>query len=205
MPSQTFDNLSNDKKERILTSALKEFGRVSYEEASINQIIKNADISRGSFYMYFKDKEDLYIYILSNKRKMLEKKLVDLIIKNNGDFILAWEQFYLDIIAFCTKKENYKFFKNLFVGMRFTTEKHFAFKPSKLEMEEYKKKIISIIDRSKFNVKNDNDLFDSYMFLQMTTLSSIAFLFLNEDFKNKSVFENRINIIKNGLYERKEI
>ena len=40
--------------------------RVPYEKVSINQIIHNADISRGSFYTYFVDKKDLLEYILSD-------------------------------------------------------------------------------------------------------------------------------------------
>ena len=35
-----------------------------YEKASINQIIKEADISRGSFYQYFEDKDDLYFFLI---------------------------------------------------------------------------------------------------------------------------------------------
>lgn len=64
MPTSTFENLSPEKKARILESAIDEFSQRRFSEASINQIIKAAEISRGSFYQYFSDKEDLYVYML---------------------------------------------------------------------------------------------------------------------------------------------
>lgn len=64
MPTVTFANLSAEKKQRIFDAAVLEFSTKRFREASINQIIKTAGISRGSFYQYFSDKEDLYIYLL---------------------------------------------------------------------------------------------------------------------------------------------
>ena len=64
MPTTTFDNLSPEKKARILEAAIDEFSERRFSEASINKMIKSAAISRGSFYQYFADKEDLYVYML---------------------------------------------------------------------------------------------------------------------------------------------
>ena len=58
MPSERFLKLKEDKKGRILEASLNEFTAEGYNDASINQIIKGADISRGSFYTYFEDKKD---------------------------------------------------------------------------------------------------------------------------------------------------
>lgn len=70
MPKQTFFNLSEEKKSRLLEAAYAEFSKVSLEEASINVIVQQSDISRGSFYQYFEDKEDLYFYCLYLLRKI---------------------------------------------------------------------------------------------------------------------------------------
>ena len=72
MPTLTFKNLSLEKKNRIMEACFDEFSHYSFSEASINRIIKQARISRGSFYQYFKDKEDCYIEVLSQiaQRKM---------------------------------------------------------------------------------------------------------------------------------------
>ena len=56
MPSNTFFRLPEEKRQRLLDAAWEEFSRVSFADASINQIIRAANISRGSFYQYFTDK-----------------------------------------------------------------------------------------------------------------------------------------------------
>jgi AcrR family transcriptional regulator len=69
MPNKTFFNLSDEKRRRIVDAALQEFAAHSFNEASINRIIKHADIPKGSFYQYFKNKEDLYLYFLDEVSK----------------------------------------------------------------------------------------------------------------------------------------
>jgi AcrR family transcriptional regulator len=55
-----------ERKDAVLQAALDEFCVRSYEEASLNSILKNAGISKGSFYYHFKDKKDLYFYMLKS-------------------------------------------------------------------------------------------------------------------------------------------
>ncbi len=66
-------------KERLIQSALKEFADNYYDIASINSIIKNSNTSKGTFYHYFKDKEDLYLQIIDiavqEKIIYIEKRL----------------------------------------------------------------------------------------------------------------------------------
>ncbi|MFA5482675.1 MAG: TetR/AcrR family transcriptional regulator, partial [Bacilli bacterium] len=47
MPTNTFINLSKDKRLRILRAAKSEFSRVPLEKAVIANIVKNAKIPRG--------------------------------------------------------------------------------------------------------------------------------------------------------------
>ena len=69
MPTHTFFNLSNEKKDNIINAAKKEFCEKAFYDASINKIIKEAGISRGAFYLYFENKEDLFTYIMQEYRK----------------------------------------------------------------------------------------------------------------------------------------
>ncbi len=66
MPKDTYYNLPDEKRRRIFDAAIDELIRVPVSEMSINQIIQNAGISRGSFYQYFEDKHDLVQYILAD-------------------------------------------------------------------------------------------------------------------------------------------
>lgn len=64
MPTQTFHNLEKIKQKAIIDACIDEFSTCPFSQASINQIIKKANISRGSFYQYFEDKQDCYLTIL---------------------------------------------------------------------------------------------------------------------------------------------
>lgn len=60
MPKDTFYNIDQEKRERIIEVIIDEFSENTYEVASINQIVKAAEIAKGSFYQYFEDKLDIY-------------------------------------------------------------------------------------------------------------------------------------------------
>lgn len=51
-------------EDRLYKEALLEFAAHSYETASINEILKRASVSKGSFYHHFTDKLQLYLEIL---------------------------------------------------------------------------------------------------------------------------------------------
>lgn len=70
MPKATFYNLSEEKKNRIFAAALQEFSVRTFSQASLNQIIKNAGIPKGSFYQYFENKEDLYLCLMEAPAKI---------------------------------------------------------------------------------------------------------------------------------------
>ncbi|MDF2547571.1 MAG: transcriptional regulator, TetR family [Anaerosolibacter sp.] len=73
MPKSTFFNLPEEKREKIMESAIDEFAQYSYQKGSINRIVERAEIAKGSFYQYFEDKKDLFKYILE---KSGEEKMV---------------------------------------------------------------------------------------------------------------------------------
>lgn len=60
MPKQTFLNLPEEKRNFIINAAADEFAEYGFEAASINRIVANSKISKGSFYQYFEDKADVF-------------------------------------------------------------------------------------------------------------------------------------------------
>jgi AcrR family transcriptional regulator len=64
MPKQTFLNLSEEKRQIISNAAINEFAEFGFEASSINRIVANSGISKGSFYQYFEDKMDVFKYLL---------------------------------------------------------------------------------------------------------------------------------------------
>ncbi|HLV10542.1 MAG TPA: TetR/AcrR family transcriptional regulator [Halanaerobiales bacterium] len=68
-----FHNLEKEKQERIINAALKEFTQNSYQKASTNEIIKEAGISKGSLFNYFKSKKDLYLFLFDYVIKVINE------------------------------------------------------------------------------------------------------------------------------------
>ncbi len=85
MPSSTFFNLPQEKRDKLITAAVQEFRRVPFDEASINKIIQAAEIPRGSFYTYFVDKEDLLLFLLGRYWEDLFRLAMEHLRAHNGD------------------------------------------------------------------------------------------------------------------------
>ncbi len=85
MPTDTFFRLPEEKRERIMESAWAEITRVPYDEVSINRIVQGAEIPRGSFYQYFKDKEDLFLSAIDECRGRILVLCHDELERTHGD------------------------------------------------------------------------------------------------------------------------
>lgn len=72
MPKATFWNLPEEKKKIIEETAVSEFAAFGYDKASINRIVERCKIAKGSFYQYFDDKKDLFLYLV---KVVSEKKI----------------------------------------------------------------------------------------------------------------------------------
>ena len=55
MPKDMFNHIPKEKQEMFLNVAIEEFTMKSFEQVSVNSIVKTAGISRGSFYTYFEN------------------------------------------------------------------------------------------------------------------------------------------------------
>jgi AcrR family transcriptional regulator len=64
MPKATFCNLPEEKKKIIEETSISEFAAFGYDKASINRIVEKCKIAKGSFYQYFDDKKDLFLYLV---------------------------------------------------------------------------------------------------------------------------------------------
>ncbi len=72
------ESKSFERRDQLIEAALDEFTKRSYDDASLNSIIKSAGISKGTFYYHFENKEALYLYLLEHsvaeKWKYIEKR-----------------------------------------------------------------------------------------------------------------------------------
>lgn len=76
----TFNNISEEKRNKILSVAINEFACNGFENANINTIAKKAQVSVGSLYKYFDTKTDLFLtsvnYGIQNLEAVMEEVIV---------------------------------------------------------------------------------------------------------------------------------
>lgn len=58
-----FFNLEQEKQQRIINAAIKEFAQNGFDKASTNEIVKEAGISKGLLFHYFNNKHELFLFL----------------------------------------------------------------------------------------------------------------------------------------------
>lgn len=59
------------KRESLLDSAFQLFMKNGFHKTSISDIVEQAGVAKGTFYLYFKDKYDLRNHLISHKASLL--------------------------------------------------------------------------------------------------------------------------------------
>lgn len=154
MPTNTFFNLSEEKKNKIIKAANKEFARVPLEQASIKNIVEDAEIARGSFYQYFEDKQDLFEYIMSLKIGDMEKNLNKIIEQENGNIIKIFIYLYDHLIEVGKIRKNSKLFRQIFENIK-TSDNLMLIR--KKEMSKRLEKTLQDLYQKNKDILNIND------------------------------------------------
>lgn len=198
MPTKTFDNLSEGKKKKIFDAAVLEFSTRRFSEASINQIIKTAEIARGSFYQYFQDKEDIYLYMITEigKKKM---KVIGRSEEQNldADFFEIYMRMFKEGLQWGrTNPDYYR------VGMLMELDdSHFILKLREMSAEGMKS-LIKLIERDKQRGLIKPEV-DSQLVVEM--LYALNMNLLMDDFKSGTEesmakrFTDMVDIIRGGI------
>lgn len=112
MPTERFYHLAEEKKRQIREAAVKEFSRVSFEKASINKIVQSAGISRGSFYTYFMDKEDVLLYIFEDLVVQIQGFCKTVLLNEEGDLWNLLLEMFDFIMELCEKRSIFNVAQN---------------------------------------------------------------------------------------------
>lgn len=197
MPKETFYNLPEDKKKRILDAAAEEIIRVPASEMSINKIIQKADISRGSFYQYFDDKHDLIQYMLSDYINILKDGIRDSLRVCKGDIFAAVCRVLEGVIVLGRDQRNQQGMRNI-IGEADKNECTLDF------MLELQNEIVEILvagtDRSL--LKNDDDgeliLLARLLFLLLKNAAAECLHDISHADRVKAEFLGQLQMIKRG-------
>jgi AcrR family transcriptional regulator len=205
VPKQTFFNLQQDKRKKLIEAAEMEFTRVPLFEASIANIIKMAGISRGSFYQYFEDKDDLYFFLLEDKLTKAKNYFIALLDKHEGDLIEALLDMYFYFLTTLSDEEEKNFLRNAMLYTTYKVESSFSnMFETYIDNQEFMK-ITGLINRQYLNITNDQELLHIFKII-----SALAFNNLIEktvkgltDAEAMESFELSVNLIKHGIYKQK--
>jgi AcrR family transcriptional regulator len=83
-PSELDDDRATQRRRQILHVARGVFAELGYHRASINEIIKRADIARGTFYLYFESKQTVFDSILDEAMQELRARITRVDIDTPG-------------------------------------------------------------------------------------------------------------------------
>ncbi|CEJ73104.1 TetR family transcriptional regulator [[Clostridium] sordellii] len=204
--NKTFENLSEEKKLRIINSAIEEFANKGYKRATVDNIVSKAGISKGSIFQYFKNKERLYLYICDYQIKIITDEVFKQKENNGNDFFKLYKQ--AARVKFEILKKNpyiFKFFKTLY-----SDDSQVAQKWLENILKNKDQLVLNFIgdyDKSKFRDDIDIDMaiktieltFDGLSMKWMDKLS-----YENYESDLKSLFEeveNYINFYKKLYYK----
>ncbi|MBA3284447.1 MAG: TetR/AcrR family transcriptional regulator [Nitrosopumilus sp.] len=83
-----------ETRDRIISSAVINFSLSGFDKTRMEDIAIDADVSKGTLYLYFKSKDDLFYAICQNNLNKLKGQLDALFGQSKGDLLYSAEKFY---------------------------------------------------------------------------------------------------------------
>ena len=84
-------------KNKIIKSAISTFSKYGYDKSRMDDIAKTAKLSKGTIYLYFKNKEELFNAISERNTNELKNQLSKLFQNGDNDLITSIQNFYKEI------------------------------------------------------------------------------------------------------------
>lgn len=166
-------------KEKIIDSAIELFSKQWYETVSVAEICRNAGLSNGAFYNYFKNKQELFEFLLENLLDIFKKEFYNF----NGN---------------TTKEKLISFFEIVFEAASKYKPLVTIFREGQYRFPKYEKKLrdIYIDTLGKILEKDINEV--DYIYI----IGSLRFLAIMSSYGwvnlDKDVF---YNLIFKGIFE----
>ena len=203
MPSNTFLNLSKEKQDKIVHCALTEFSDNPFSEVSINKIVKNSEISRGSFYTYFADKYDLLVYLLDLFKDKMKNKMFELNKDFKGDLKSLIMGTHQHIFELYQNQTNKKFLFNVIVYFHTHSDEELKSKREQLPFLGDCDEIYDVLDLKQFKFTSEKTIKQT-IDIVFSTLKNILFITATKKLdylKSKTLLEDYLNILEQGYRE----
>ena len=184
MPSETFLNLSRQKKANVTEAIQRVILRKPLAKISVSDLVKEAAIPRGSFYQYFEDLTDAYKYVVDYSFEQFETEILSRVQNKSVQF------FEYLLTAF---DDDMKFFKEAphhNVVMRIFDQGQ-----NNIDYEDYAKRnhtfyhgFIKHLDRSELNTMSERRQMRLFF-----TLSQLKMQFIRHVIAGRLAYEDARN------------
>lgn len=197
MPKNTFFNLDEQKRNKIISAAKFEFTSNPLRKSRVSNIIKKARIPRGSFYQYFDDLDDLYYYVLDDVFENIYKAGTRFCDTTDNLFEFSQLTFEFDYQGFIHDM-HHRFMMNVYKSISSNVEYIVNFNKMR---RDYIMGILNKMDLSNIRFKKEEDLIKMYRMIQelkRTVIQRAIIENLTKEEASKE-FSFFLDIIKNGL------
>ena len=207
MPRETFFNLTENKKERVINAAINEFADRGFHKARITAITDRAEIAKGSFYQYFHDKKDLFKYIIDRTvNKKLEYINQDMMAnKEKYSFFPLLREIYNSGIKFARENPRLVSIGNIFINNKNLQREIWGEQKDK-SLDFYKPLLEEGIKNGELDPDIDTDLISRLLTGLNYSLMDIIYKEGKIDVDNfveeMDTIDKMISFIKNGIKKR---
>ncbi|MFQ5611862.1 MAG: TetR/AcrR family transcriptional regulator [Anaerolineae bacterium] len=66
-----------DRRQRLIEAGLAVFAEMGYHRAKVSDIVRQAGVAQGTFYLYFASKKDLFLTLLNEFCALIEQALIE--------------------------------------------------------------------------------------------------------------------------------
>ncbi|SRR5581483_3978032 len=81
-------------KEKIIQAAIESFAQTGFDRTKMEDIAKRLGLSKGTIYLYFASKEELFLAILEHYLKVMKEQQLAAMSARKEDMVLDAEHFY---------------------------------------------------------------------------------------------------------------
>lgn len=202
MPKQTYFNLPEDKQDRIFQAGLLEFSYHNRHDASVNTIVNIANISKGSFYQYFEDKDEFYWFVLMEIIFGNITTYETLLKRFDGDFLQAGEALFLKILDLFDDTRYRHILTHAYQSSFTELIDHFSEKASTIYFKMYD--VLMKFGFKGYNIQSKEDFLIAF---QMTrNIANFTILTMIKEGltkqKTKDLYYQQMEVLSNGIRRR---
>ena len=200
MPTETFFRLPEAKRETLLRCARQEFARVPYPDASINRIIHAAGIPRGSFYMYFADKADLFLHLMDQFVDTFTQTVCRLLEEAKGDLFQAFRRLFDLLWERCSDHCREGSAAEIITILRRNAGMPHTMAMGQRYSRRFLSQILPRLDRARLSLEGEEELENGLRILLSVTLPLLCDGVLAEDPEPiRTRYQSYLTILERGM------